>query len=134
MRRVLAALLLSLGTSAALVAQCPPTTVPHTPANGLVTSETRIAFGWNPAGSDVTGYDLFLSQSGGTPSVICRNSPSPNCSATLPVARYEWFVRSYPPHCLSGTESAHSTLEIVCCTAPVAPTTLTPSGGAGTAA
>src|SRR5258706_15100513 len=97
MRRVLAALLLSLGTSAALVAQCPPTTVPHTPANGLVTSETRIAFGWNPAGSDVTGYDLFLSQSGGAPPVISRNTPSPHRSPTPPGARLPWVCRPHPP-------------------------------------
>lgn len=134
MHRLLAALLFWLGTAATVVGQCPPPTAPHTPANGLVTSETRIAFGWNPAGSNVTGYDLYLSQNGGTPSVVCRNSPSPNCNATLPPARYEWFVRSYRLDCLNGTESAHSTFEIVACTAPAAPTTLTPSGGAETAA
>src|SRR5438876_8346587 len=116
MRRVLAALLFSIGTSAVLFAQCPPPTTPTKPANGLVTSETSIAFAWNPAGSAVTGYDLFLSQNGGAPTSICRNSPSPNCNATLPPARYEWFVRSYRLDCLGGTESAHSTFEIVGCT------------------
>src|SRR5205807_9795401 len=71
---------------------------------------------------------------GGTPSVACFNSPSPNCSVTLTPAHYEWFVRHYTNGCSTGTESRHSTFDLVGCTSPVAPSTLTPDSGASTAA
>ncbi len=134
MRKVLAAILVSLGTSAAVLAQCPPATTPVLPANGLVTSETHINFAWNPAGSNVTGYDMFLSQNGATATVPCLNSPSPNCSLTLTPAHYEWFVRNYTAGCSAGTSSAHFTFDIVGCSTPVAPATLTPDGGSDTSA
>jgi len=125
-RLVLATVFLAAASAGA---QCPPAVQPATPANGLVTTETHINFAWSPAGSAVTGYDLFLSANGGAFQTICLASPSPNCSATLTAGRYEWFVRNYRDDCRSGTESAHFRFEVAACTAPVAPPTLTPDGG-----
>ncbi len=109
-------------------AQCPPPTTPTKPAAGLVTTETHIAFEWNPGGDAVTGYDTYLSTNGGAFTRICFNTPSPNCSAVLGTGRYEWFVRNFRDDCLGGTESPHAQFEIVACSAPVAPASLAPSG------
>lgn len=111
-------------------AQCPPPVSPKVPADGLTTTETHINFAWDPAGSNVSGYDLMLSQNGAPATAACFNSPSPNCSVTLGAAKYEWFVRSYVDGCPNGTESAHFHLTVNACSAPVAPATLTPDGGA----
>src|SRR5258708_17038282 len=129
--RVLSALLL---VAPIVRGQCPPPSTPYAPANGAITSETHIDFTWSPAGPAVTGYDVYLSHNAGTAARVCFNSPSPNCSATLTPAHYEWFVRSYRDDCLIGTDSAHSTFDIVGCSTPVAPTTLNPDAGAVTAA
>jgi hypothetical protein len=130
----LAALLVALGTAAAALGQCPPPTQPYAPPSGSTTTETRIDFAWSPAGSGVTGYDLFLSQNGGPVTRPCFNSPSPNCTTTLSPAHYDWYVRSYTLDCLGGTASPHSTFDIVGCSTPVAPATLTPDNGVQTAA
>lgn len=125
-RLVLATVFLAAASAGA---QCPPAVQPTTPSNGLVTTETHINFAWSPAGSAVTGYDLFLSANGGAFQTICLASPSPNCSATLTTGRYEWFVRNYRNDCQRGTESAHFRFEVAACSAPVAPETLAPDGG-----
>jgi hypothetical protein len=117
---------LLLAAAGVLRAQCPPPTAPARPANGLVTTETRIQFAWTPAGSAVTGYDLLLSQNGGAPQVACSNASMPDCVVTLTPARYEWFVRSFVNGCPNGTDSPHSTFEIAGCSAPIAPSTLSP--------
>ncbi len=126
--RAPAVVLLSILISAFASAQCPPPSKPASPPEGLVTTETHIAFAWSPAGNAVTGYDLYVSANGGAFNRLCFNSPSPDCSAVLGTGRYEWYVRNYREDCLAGTESAHARFEIVACSAPVAPAALTPNG------
>lgn len=117
-------------TAAAAHAQCPPPVRPTSPPEGITTTETHIAFAWNPAGSDVTGYDLYLATNGAQARRICFNSPSPECSATLAPGRYEWYVKNFRDDCPDGTESGHAHFVVDACSAPVAPTTLVPDNGA----
>jgi hypothetical protein len=127
-RQILAVLLIS-AAAAGVRAQCPLATNPHTPANGIVTTETRIEFKWDPAGSGVTGYDLMLAKDGAAPVIACLNSPAPNCTLVLTPARYEWFVRSWNTNAGCSTDSRHMSLQIDGCSAPTAPGVLVPDNG-----
>ncbi len=118
-----------LAVVAVSAATCPPATAPKNPPNGSSTTETHVAFAWDPAGSDVTGYDLFLSKDSATASVACFNSSRPDCTVTLALGHYEWWVKNYVNGCSGGTESTHFTFDLQACSTPVAPTTLTPDSG-----
>jgi hypothetical protein len=111
------------------LAQCPPATQPTKPADGTTTTEVRVNFAWNPAGSGVTGYTVWAAKDGAAYNTACNNSPSPNCTATLTPGNYEWYVTNYRTDCPNGTRSVHFHFTLAACSAPVAPPTLAPDNG-----
>jgi hypothetical protein len=122
-------LALCMSASAALADSCPPPTTPRNPPNGSVTTETNVPFAWNPAGSNLTGYDLFVSKNSAAATVPCFNSPRPDCTVSLGIGHYEWWVRNYTDGCPTGTESVHFTFDLQACSTPVPPSSLTPDNG-----